>query len=103
MSSLCTSGKKEDERLAEGLMAPQKKPLIQPAARWLLRQRPFEPELVDSLRHNADELFIRSGLALREADDDKRAGQSQSLITLPGLKPPEIIPRVFLDPVIIRV
>ncbi len=38
-----------DFGLAEGLMAPREKPLAQPAARWLLRGRPFEPELVDSL------------------------------------------------------
>ncbi len=40
-------------------------PLIQPASRWLLRRRPFEPELVDTLSHDADELFIRpeSGVA----------------------------------------
>ncbi len=52
-------------------MAPREQPLIQPAARWLLRRRPFKPELVDSLCHDADELLI---LVLREADDGKRAG-----------------------------
>ncbi len=53
-------GKEGGRVLAESLMAPQEKPLVQPAARWFLRQRPFEPELVDSLCHNTDELFIRS-------------------------------------------
>ncbi len=53
-------GEEGGRALAEGLMAPWKKPLVQPAARLLLRRRPFKPELVDSLRHNADELFMRS-------------------------------------------
>ncbi len=51
--------------LAEGLMAPREKLLVQPAARWLLRRRPFEPELIDSLSHDANEFIIRfeSGVA----------------------------------------
>ncbi len=32
----------EGQALAEGLMEPREKPLVQPAARWLLRRRPFE-------------------------------------------------------------
>ncbi len=51
-------GKEGGRVLAEGLMAPREKPLVQPAARWLLRQRPLEPELVDSFCHNADVLHF---------------------------------------------
>ncbi len=58
-------GEERERVLTESLMAPRKKTLIQPAVRWFLRRRPFEPELVDSLCHN---------LSLREADDGKRAG-----------------------------
>ncbi len=53
-------GEEGGRALAEGLMAPREKPLVQPAARWLLRRRLFEPELFDSLCHDADELLIRS-------------------------------------------
>ncbi len=60
VSSSCTSREEGGRALAESLMATREKPLVQLAARWLLRRRPFEPELVDRLRHNADELFIRS-------------------------------------------
>ncbi len=59
VSSSWTSGKKGDERWRGGLMAPWEKPLVQPAARWLLRWRPLEPELIDSLCHDTD-LLIRS-------------------------------------------
>ncbi len=40
------------------------------------QRRPFEPELIDSLCHNADELlnFSTLSLALHEEDDGKRAG-----------------------------
>ncbi len=41
--------------LADGLMVPREKPLVQPPTRWLLRRRPFEPELVDTLCHDTDE------------------------------------------------
>ncbi len=53
-------GEEGGQALAEGLTAPRKKPLVQHAARWFLRRRPFESELVDSLCHIVDELFILS-------------------------------------------
>ncbi len=53
-------GEEWGQALAEGLMVPREKPLVQPATRWLLRQRPLETELIDSLCHDTDELLIRS-------------------------------------------
>ncbi len=53
-------GEEGGQALAGGLMAPREKTLVQPAARWLLRRRPFKPELIDRLCHDADELLIRS-------------------------------------------
>ncbi len=58
VSSSWTSGKKGD--WLNG--ATREKTLVQPAARWLLRWRPFEPELIDSLCHDADELLIRKAV-----------------------------------------
>ncbi len=56
-------GEEGGRAFAEGLMATREKPLVQPAARWLLRRRPFESELIDSLCNDADELLISSSLA----------------------------------------
>ncbi len=53
-------GEEWGQALVGGLMAPREKSLVLPAARWLLRQRPLEPELNDSLCHDTDELLIRS-------------------------------------------
>ncbi len=47
---------------------------VQPAARWFLRRRPFDLELIDSLCHDADELPSVLSLALREEDSGKRVG-----------------------------
>ncbi len=49
--------------LAGGLMASREKTLVQNAARWLLRRRPFKPELIDRLCHDADELLGSSAAA----------------------------------------
>ncbi len=68
-------GEEGGRALAECLMAPGEKSLVQPAARWLLRSRPFDSELVDSLCHNADELLIPPHPSrLLEADGGKMAG-----------------------------
>ncbi len=64
-------GKEGGQALAGGQLAPREKPLVQPAARRLLRRRLLEPELIDSLCHHTDELLIRSG---SEEDGGKRAG-----------------------------
>ncbi len=53
-------GKEGGRALAGGQLAPLEKPLVQPAARRLLRRRPLEPELIDSLCHHTDELLVRS-------------------------------------------
>ncbi len=37
--------------------------LVQHAVRRLLRRRPFEPELTDSIRHHTDKLSVHSGSA----------------------------------------
>ncbi len=80
-------GDERGQALAEGLMAPRKKPLVQPAARWFLRQRPFEPELVDCLCRNADKLFICSESGVKQVTERGQV-QSQSPITLLHLKLP---------------
>ncbi len=67
-------GEEGGRALAEGLMAPWKKPLIQPAARLLLRRRPFKPELVSAFVIMRMSSSCALSLGLREADDGKRAG-----------------------------
>ncbi len=60
-------------------MAPREKPLVQPAARWLLRQRPLEPELVDSFCHNADVLHF---IVTRTERDHVTRSRGGTLIVL---------------------
>ncbi len=72
-------GKEGGRALAEGLMAPREKPLVQPAARWLLRQRPLEPKLVDSFCHNADVLHF---IVTRTERDHVTRSRGGTLIVL---------------------
>ncbi len=67
-------GKEGGRALAGGLLAPRKKPLVQPAARRLLRRRPLELELTTAF----DITWTRSssvlGLAVHEEDGSERTG-----------------------------
>ncbi len=68
-------------------MAPWEKTLVQPAARWLLRRRPFE-----SSAFIMPQMSSSSALSLERCVKQTTArgwGQAQSPITLPRLKPPE--------------
>ncbi len=57
--------------LAEGLMAPRKKPLVQPTARWLLGWR---PSLLTAFVITRMSSTSALSLVLREADDGKKVG-----------------------------
>ncbi len=58
--------------LVGGLLAPREKPLVQPAARRLLRQRPASPSSLTAFAITQTSSVL--GLALREEDGGKRVG-----------------------------
>ncbi len=63
-------GEEGGRALAEGLMAPREKPLVQSAARWLLRRSLLI--VFAMMRMSSSESAL--SLALRDADDSKRVG-----------------------------
>ncbi len=60
-------------------------------------RKPFEPELIDSLCHDAVELLIALSLALREEDDGKRAGSVTEPKNSSRPKPPEKKAVIYFD------
>ncbi len=71
-------GEEGGRAMAGGLMAPRKKTLVQPAARWLLRRRPFKPELIDRLCHDADERYVKRTSVQRAGSVTKPDNSSMS-------------------------